>query len=300
MKIPQKILLTGGTGLLGTKLTEFFSAEGSIVLALNRTKPLDSTCAKWIKWDMLSGRLPDDFSFEGIDVIVHNAALILEGKSNEERRELQAVNVLFTEDLMKKAAGSGVNKVLFTSSLSFIRKPLPSIIIEDSPLAPKTPYASSKYSGEQIVRKYAEQSKMDYYIFRISSPVSDRLDLMPKTVVRKWIEQAISGAEINVYGSGERTQNFVSVSDVAEVYLNAIRNHFPCGLYNIASEDSISMHELASIISKKFGVSVNFSGEDQNEHDRWNVSIEKAKRVLNFNPKFTSKEVIVELLNSNL
>src|SRR6202007_362874 len=130
---------------------------------------------------------------------------------------------------------------------------------------------------------------IDFYIFRLSSPVSAAFNRMPQTVVRKWIEQGISGKPILVYGKGRRTQNFIATSDISSIYNYCINHHCPSGIYTVASANSISMESLARIISKHFNVPLIFEGEDSLENERWNISIEKAKRELNYNPQFDSE-----------
>ena len=92
----------------------------------------------------------------------------------------------------------------------------------------------------------------------------------------------------------------MAVSDIADAFLSCIQKDDISGIFNIASSNAISMLDLAKMISEKFSNQYQFIGEDVNENDRWNISIEKAKQQLNYLPNYTSTQAITNLLNNIL
>ncbi len=294
----KKILLTGGTGLIGGSITKTFREEGHKLKIISRTNHEFTYGVQWILFDLASDKLLDSNYFNEVDVIVHNAASLKAGISDVEISELESVNVSFTRKLLDKAVEAGVKRVIFTSSISVISKPLPDIISEESELAPATPYAVSKLAGENLIQTYAHKFGFKYNILRISSPVADHFDLMPQTVIKKWIESAVAGNDLIVFGSGKRSQNFVAVSDVVNTYLKCLDTKAPSGIFNIASPDLLSMKELSGIIANKWNVGVRFSGEDANENDHWNISVDKAMKLLDYHPEYNSRTSIFKLLES--
>lgn len=294
---PENILLTGGTGLIGRSITQALSFKGWKTQAIYRNKIIPSKNISWIKYDILSDSTNDLFSkLEKVDIIIHNAASL--SMNQEDNSEIDQTNIKFTEDLLKFAVNNRVKKILFTSTLSSIRKPLPDLITEESEIAAFSAYSESKLAGEKLIQRYCEKYGIKYCILRVASPVVNNLELMPNTVIKKWIDQSTYGKTIKIYGTGNRTQNFVSVTDISNAFLKCIENMDTIGIFNIASNDSISMLEIAEMITKKYKNTYEFTGIDDNEKDKWNISIEKARKLITYSPEFSSKEVILNLLNS--
>jgi UDP-glucose 4-epimerase len=215
-----------------------------------------------------------------------------------ELAELQSVNVDFTEQLVSMAAMSGIKKIIFTSSFSLIGKPLPEYITEESVTNPTTPYSQSKYLGENAIKRISEKHNIEYAILRISSPISTNLDLMPQNVVKSWITQARNGKEIQLYGNGSRTQDFVSVDDIAAAFLKSCNIQGFSGIFNIASGNTLSMKNLAELICNRYNSSYFNFGTDLNEGDRWNIVIDKARTMIGYSPAYTSETCIKSLLQS--
>jgi len=299
MSKDTRIFLTGATGLIGGELSKMLNSKFSNVSALYRSKKLELNEFEWIKFDISKDPLDRlDDCLKRTDIVIHNAGSLKIGRNSEEIKELQQVNIDFTRNLLDRMSKYKVGKIIFTSSLSTIKKPLPNLITESSVSAPVSYYSKSKYSVEELIKECSEKYGLAYTIMRIASPIASHLDAMPDTVVKKWIEAGIAGKTILVYGSGERTQDFVSVSDIANAFLCSIKNPEVSGVFNIASGYSISMLELAQLITTKFGNKYEFANIDENENDRWNVSISKAREQLLFKPQYTSREAIEKLLDS--
>lgn len=294
----ERIFITGGTGLVGTALSDAFSAGNFKLNATYRTRRTNDSNINWIKNDFKNRDFDFYENLANVDVIVHNAAVIKEGKNQSELDELASVNVEFTRRLLNAASSFDIKKIIFTSSFSFIRKPLPEIITENSAQEVNSAYAESKYIGEQLLQEHAEKYNVNYNICRISSPISFDLDVMPDNVIKKWIMQSKAKVPITVYGNGQRRQDFVSVLDIAQAYLSCIDNGNVNGIFNIAAGNTLSMLELATLITRHFGNEYSCVGQDENESDKWNISIDKAREYLNYIPIYSSESVVTKLLNS--
>jgi UDP-glucose 4-epimerase len=294
-----KILITGGTGLVGTALLNRLSKGDFDISVLYRNPiPGNHMPSNWIPVNYQDPLLDLQSLFAGVDVLIHNAASLKIGNTPEEISEIKAFNYEFTERLFVCAGVCNVKKIILTSSLSLLEKPLPEIITEESKTNPISYYSKSKYFAEEMLVRLAKEFQFEYSILRISSPVSKMFSVMPQTVLQKWINDARSGTQISVFGKGTRSQDFVSVDDIAEAFYLCIITSHESGIFNIASGNTLSMKELAKMISQKFNAGFSFSGSDQNESDIWNVSIDKAARELGYAPRFTSSSCIQYLLNS--
>jgi UDP-glucose 4-epimerase len=289
-----RVFLTGGTGLIGTGLKDLFARKASLTGVLTRTRHHDSEY-------FVCGNLADPSLdlrpyFERTDVVVHNAASVKPGRNPDEIKEIEETNVNATRRILDWAAAAGVKKIVFSSTFSSIKKPLPELITESSEVEPVLAYSKSKIECEKMIETASGQTGMKYSVLRISSPVAFNFDLMPENVVKSWIKQSMLGQVIKVYGDGSRAQDFVAVSDVADAFFSAATRPEADGIFNVASGTALSMLDLARMITAKFGNSFEFVAADIPE--KWNISLLKSLNVLHYRPRFTAAEAISGLLNS--
>lgn len=288
--MPQdlRILLTGGTGLIGKCITRTLLSAGFEVIAITRrlsSYHIQGPGIRWIEHDFSKGSIKSRLEGVPFNCLVHAAAWKGIGTSPEDLRNLVQVNLTSTIDLLDLCDSQATRCVVFISSYSLLRKPLENPISEKHPVGPTTPYALSKLLGEELVKRYALAKGVRSVILRISSPVPTRLEELPNTVVKKWLELASHGNSITVYGSGTRSQDFVHVEDIACAVHKSIVTQEATGLYNIASGRPLSMLILAQEIARLKSVPIDFQGVDPNEADRWLISIDRARSDLGFMPK---------------
>lgn len=296
----KNVLITGGTGLVGTDLLKQFVSENYKVYAVARKEAsFNRDYLIWIKKDFeeIDSNFFRDLS--NIDIIIHAGALINKDDSISDFNNFRVINMEFSEKLFYWCSNlKNYPTVIYISSLSFIQKPLSGIITESSPLAPISLYGISKYWGELALFGYSKSGAYRPVALRLSSPITFNMKLLHNTVVKKWIDNSLKKEKIHVYGKGTREQDFVSTLDITQAVFKIIQNENIQGVYNIASGSTISMTELADLISKKFSVEFDYTGKDINEKDKWLVSIEKAKKDFDYQPTYTSVKVIKKLLNT--
>jgi nucleoside-diphosphate-sugar epimerase len=292
----ESILLTGGTGMVGQSIAKLLVEKGYKVIVMHRGGDLPLGVLG-LYYDIVNSDEDLDNLCPEIDLVIHFAATIKPGNSENEKIEIQKVNIDFTRHLLNFSVKRKIKRFVFASSFSFIQKPLPKIVTEFSPVNPTFFYAYSKKISEEIIHEYYNRYGLNFTILRISSPVSFQLDKMHETVVKKWISNAIKKNNLTLYGSGSRSQDFVAVSDIANsVYLSLIKNIN--GIFNIASGTSLSLNELAEMIKSKFGVDCEHYPNDEEGVDAWNISIENSTRKLGYNPAYTAREAIAELIKN--
>jgi UDP-glucose 4-epimerase len=292
------ILLTGATGLVGSHILRALMQRKYNITVLSRKNKHENTDINWIQTDLMDFDASTLNDLKGIDVLVHNAGCIKTGLTKEDRDEIRKINFEATSKLFDWAQSTGIKKIIFTGSTSVIKKPLPELITEEADTNPSHYYGESKLFAENKLLALNENTDMANVILRISSPVPLSFEQLPQTVLKKWIDKSSAGGDIDVYGSGERTQDFISVRDIAAAFICSIEKESAYGVFNIASGTTISMIGLARLITNKFQNKINFTGIDANENDRWNISIEKAENILGFQPEFTSEENIKNLLTT--
>lgn len=147
-------------------------------------------------------------------------------------------------------------KVVFPSTRLVYRgidKPLTEMDEKDS----KTIYAANKLACEGYLKAYHDSFDIPYIIFRICIPYGNLLsnDYSFGTV-GFFIKQAKAGKDITLYGGGSIKRTFTHMEDLCSQVINgAFKSGSNGGIYNIGGE-TLSLHDAAEIIAKKFGVSV--------------------------------------------
>jgi UDP-glucose 4-epimerase len=288
----KKILITGANGVIGKDVVELLHFKGYNIIELVRSINKKDQ----FQFDILNGNWSIlENLFKDVNVLIHLAASLKIGENQSEIDELNKVNVDFTEYLLKLSVKNKVEKIIFSSTLSFIQKPLTYKINESSVVNPIYHYSLTKFKCEELIHKYANKYELNYAILRISSPIIFDFDKMHNNFLKKWISLSKKGEDIIVHGSGSRSQDFVATLDIANAVNLILLKDKINGVFNIASGSSISLIEIANLITGKYYNSYHLKDNDLIA-EKWNISIEKAKSQLFYTPMYSSKQIIEKLL----
>lgn len=291
-----RVLLTGGTGLVGADVLDRLVRDGYEVVCVNRRRPPEGPRVTWIAADLAGDPGPFIARLPAADFVVH-AAAARTGPSGEELAYLRRVNVDFTAALFDWAAARSVRAVVYVSGFNLLRRPLEPVITEEHPVAPDTPYAITKHEGELALAAHANRGRFRGVCLRLSSPIPFAYDRLHDTVVKTWIDRARAGRPLTVFGPGDRTQDFVATEDIASAVVGSLQREAR-GTYNVASGTALTMRELAELVAVRWPVPVRFAGDDPNASERWNVSIARARADLGFTPAYTARATIERLLTA--
>jgi len=183
-------------------------------------------------------------------------------------------------------------KIVFSSSIAVYgpHEKLP--ITEDFEREPVSAYGKSKFDAECLLHEEAERSGLRLAIARFSNvygPSSNR-----GTILDNLVDAAICSKRVVVHGSLELRRDFIHVGDAAHALI--LMGAFE-GIFNIGSGRALSIRELISIVEKVSGKRIDVKVFPV-EHGQVDIelSVEKAKRILGFEPKVSLDDGIRELL----
>lgn len=224
------------------------------------------------------------------EVIVHAAASL--------EKDLFAASVSLTNCLgaqeMLKLAATWRSYFVFTSSVPVIGMPRQLPITEDHPVSPPSAYHASKLYGEHLVRLAAGQGLVGAAL-RLTAPIG--IGMPPNRILSVFVRQAISSKPIQLAGRGTRCQDYVDARDIAIAVEQCLAIR-ASGTYNIGSGRAISNEELAhkciSLVQSRSAVEFN-GKEDPEEGWKWEVSIERASKVLGYKPRFSLDDSVQDL-----
>jgi nucleoside-diphosphate-sugar epimerase len=207
------VVVTGGSGFIGSKLVRALALRGDVVRSLDRVVDPDVPPAvEFTRADIRDEAALAEV-FRGADVVFHSVGLVPIAKDD---RGFWAINVDGTRAVMRVASAASVKKVIHISSSAVYGAPSQNPVTEETPATPMDPYGRAKWAAEGEVAR-AVRAGLDVTIIRPRTTVGPgRLGIMQ--ILFEWIR---SGAPIPVLGPGDNVYQFVHVADLVDACLRA-------------------------------------------------------------------------------
>jgi dihydroflavonol-4-reductase len=255
----MRLLVTGGTGFIGSHLAEEGRRRGADVVAFGLTdRPEEKANAELLAGlgaEILPGSITDAdlcrTAMRGVTHVFHLAVAMREGGKSDEFFE--SINLDGSRHLLEAASVRRVQRFVYCSTIGIYGHRAPGITREDSPLAPGNIYERTKVSAERLVREFAEKCDLPAVVLRpadVYGPRDQRLLKMFKGVSR---------GKFPLFGSGEGRRHMVYVDDVVSAFFKACERDEALGQgLIIAGPKSCTLRELLDEVvhatgSKRFG-----------------------------------------------
>jgi len=287
----KPVILTGATGLIGNAiLRELLAKEKQVVMAsstpgLKSLHPLLSILPYSLAESTLNEKLTK--TMHECEGIIHCAAIRPTKRNPLAMAKLYGDNVSGTAILMAAAAELLVPSFIHLSGVNLFSADI-SVLDESLLPQPRDLYLLAKWAAEQTANLLHSASDTAYVNLRVSAPYGPRW--RNKAVIPLFIEKAINDECIPLMGSGKREQVFTHVDDIAKAAILCMEKRVG-GTFNIASNQPVSMHELATTIIEALPESqseIIFTGKaDPNEGQQRIVPLDKIKNQCNWQPEET-------------
>jgi UDP-glucose 4-epimerase len=284
MRNPDKWLITGGCGFIGTALIKnFFRDDHYRIRVLDNLSvgsredlsrvcnfkeisinnlssdytglssvniPLSSETVQLLVGDI---RDPETclMSARDIDVIVHLAANTGVLPSVENPRADMEANVIGTLNVLEAARQMSVKRFVFASSGAPAGEVEPPIHEEIAP-HPVSPYGASKLAGEGYCSAYYRTFGIKTVVLRFGN-VYGSGSSHKSSVVAKFIRQGLKGETCEIYGDGEQTRDFIYVDDLVDAILKAALFDSGGEIFQIATSKEHTVNEVAKILKEELG-----------------------------------------------
>ncbi|MDV7135044.1 NAD-dependent epimerase/dehydratase family protein [Williamsia muralis] len=227
----MRTLVTGGAGFIGSTLVDRLLADGHDVVALddfsrgarsNLTGAVERGC-RIVEGDLTVADLETVVAQAQPEVIFHLAAQIDVRTSVSDPVADAQVNVVGTVRLAEAARRAGVRKIVFTSSGgSIYGSPEHLPVAESAPVAPMSPYAAAKVSGEVYLNMYRSLYGLDCTHIAPANVYGPRQDPHGEAgVVAIFARNLLSGSTTKLFGDGGNTRDYVYVDDVVQAFVLA-------------------------------------------------------------------------------
>jgi UDP-glucose 4-epimerase len=296
-----RFLITGGAGFIGSNLAHALTARGEPVRILDdfSTGRAQNLSGIEDRIEILRGDIRDPATagraVEGIEVVLHQAALNSNPRSIKEPELTNAVNVAGTLRLLEAARAAGVRRVVYASSSSVYGDTPGLPKIEDMALAPMAPYGVSKLAAEYYCRVFTQVYGLETVSLRYFNVFGPRQhpDSEYAAVIPRFLRRMLAGKQPVIFGDGEHSRDFTPVENVVAANLLAAETGQGVGeVFNIAGGSPSTLNQLAAWLNQLLGTSLAPVYEPPRPADIRHsyASIQKAERVLGYRPNVQVQE----------
>jgi nucleoside-diphosphate-sugar epimerase len=290
---PKRILLTGARGFLGRAV--YWQAKKAFpeaeIIAVGRKPPQHPLDPPGPVGDLTQKDTWLSLG-EAFDVIYHVAGTL------PIRGHAVLNNIVMADCLYDACSRWRPSFLAYASTISVYPLGEVDTLTEEVAPRPNSPYGIAKLAGEhycQLARSFCD----NLAILRLASIYGPGKRSDFKTVMDIFIANVLSGQAPTVFGAGERTQDFVFLTDAAQAFIDATRAG-ASGTFNIGSGVATSMYDLAKTVIEVLGAP-SMSPElipGQQEDPSVKLSIKRAKDILGYCPEVSLAEGIQRLLET--
>jgi len=300
MRKHKRILVTGGAGLIGSRLCERLLQEGHEIICADNFYTGSKDNIKHLMSNPYFEIIRHDITFPlyvEVDEIYHLACPASRVHYQNDPVFTIKTAVYGTINMLGIAKRTKA-KILLTSTSEVYGDPEIHPQPEEyrgnvNPIGPRACYDEGKRCAETLFFDYHRQHKVRIKIARIFNTYGPRMHINDERVVSNFIIQVLKGEYITVYGDGSQTRSFCYVDDMVEGLIRLMNTPDEItGPINLGNREEISILQLAKIIIKltKRKSKIGFKPVAQDDPRRRCPDITKAKKILNLEPKVLVEE----------
>lgn len=259
----MKILVTGGTGFIGSFVVEALLSNGHEVRVIANGRQLPVYLQKlsnqityyqgdFGETDVLEKALP------GCDAVIHLAWSTVPKQTRGATAYEFSGNLNSNINLIEKCIDFNIDKFVFISSggtVYGIPEQIP--VGENHPQNPISNYGLGKLTMEKLLYLYHHNQKFNYTVLRVSNAYGERQNLYKNQgVIGVWLKNISQNKPIEIWGDGSVVRDYVYVQDVAHAVLNALAKVKSADIYNIGGGGKgHSLNDIIAVIKVGLGIS---------------------------------------------
>ena len=306
-------LIVGGAGFIGSHFVKTLLAKSDSPVRVvdNFCSGTESHIAPFLSnpnFELVRMDVEDTpqltVAMENIQCVIHLASNPDIAKAALEPRIDFIQGTVLTESVCEAARLSKVQTILYASGSGVYGDAGYELLTESSPLKPISTYGASKLAGETLLASYSYMFGIKALAFRFANVVGP---MQTHGVGYDFLNRLKANpAFLNILGNGKQSKSYIHVDDVIAGVLHAnsvVKSGFD--VFNISTDDQITVNEIASTAASVLGIELNaiklnYSGGDRGwKADVPVVRLSAAKlKELGWTPRLTSQEAIHASLKS--
>ena len=306
----MKMLITGGSGFIGSHLCDKYTREGHSVFCLdnfmsgnlmNIRHLLNCRNFKLIKGDIRDFNLLEKI-MRDVDVVFHLAAQVHVDRSYIEPQLTYEVNVIGTQNILEVARIYDANKVIYASTSEVYGSAQYVPIDEQHPLNAPHPYGASKIAADRMCHAYIQTYGMNIPIIRLFNTFGPRQrDIGYGGVISIFTRRVLSNMSPIIYGDGLQTRDYTYIEDAVRAYDLVLNHNEPITEpINFGSGREVSILDLTNKIIELCGQ----KGSTKPTHveprigevERFIADASKAQKLLGWEPKYNFEKGLKEFV----
>jgi UDP-glucose 4-epimerase len=308
----SKILVTGGAGFIGSHLVDRLIDERNEVIVLDNLTTgkkefiqhnFNNPRFRFYQVDLLTDNI--DKYFRNVDEVWHLAANPDTRTALKDTKVDIEQNILLTFKVLEAMRKNNIKRIVFTSSSTVYGEAKQIPTPEDYPCKPISLYGASKLACESLISAYVHTFDFNAVIFRLANIIGPRIT---HGVIYDFIEKLKKNPnKLEILGDGNQKKSYLYITDCIEGMIFASRKVNSFEIFNLGSEDWISVKEISEIICKELNLTPRLKFGSNNRGWKGDVplmllDISKIKQ-LGWKPKFNSKNAVtltVKIINKNV
>lgn len=299
----KKILVTGGAGFIGSHLVDALINKGADVsvidnLSTGSVENINNKC-KFYKLDISDQKVDKVFK-EGRFDFVYSLAFNTNVPRAVKDPLFDVQSLVGNLNIMEMSKKYNVKKIILASS-GFVygnTKRLPTL--ENEEIMPDNPYIITKFASENYLKFYNKAYGMDFVVLRYSTVYGPR---QINGAMADYINSIMMGKQAIIYGNGLKTRDYVFIDDVISANLKVLdfkSDTMTNPIFNIGTSKETTLNELYFKIAKFLNKKSNplYVDDRPGEIMRFKLSYGKAKKYLNWEPKFDLDKGLILTIES--
>jgi len=288
-----KVLVTGGSGFIGSHIVDKLVENGYEVRVFDRAKPLRED-VEWFNGDLLNEKDVLGAS-KDIEAIYHLAAIADVNVAISHFDVCLMVNEMGTMNVLKSATAEEVERVVLAST-TWVYGRNKGVVDENTSIPfPDHIYTKTKIGQEQLIYSWNQHQGLPYTILRYDIPYGPRM--RSNMAVSIFVRKALREEPITIFGDGNQGRCFIYIDDLAEGNVKALSESAKNQVINLAGHEFVTMNKIVENLKKIFsGIQVNYEPPRPHDFEGSVTSIEKAKQLLNWEPKIAFREGLAKYI----
>ncbi len=298
----MKVLITGGAGYVGTKLTKALVqnpeideiriydnlSHGHFNFFVGAKYP-NPEKIKLVQADILDSRQLKK-SLKNVDVIIHLAAKVTTPFANADSHFYEQVNHWGTAEVVYAAEEMGVEKLIYLSSTSVYGAS--SDMANESTLAvPRTFYGISKMRGEEHVMRFAD--KHEGLVFRAGNVYGFSKSMRFDAVINRFMYDANFANRIKINGSGKQSRAFIQVDYLVDSLTKSVMKKIPSGTYNLVDKN-LQIFDVVDVLKEMYpSLEFLFSNQHMNLRE---LKVSRESQLYSYIDRYEPRELKEELV----
>lgn len=249
----MRVLVTGGSGFLGSHVADALCAEGHDVVLFDKNPSKHLAPNQ----QMVLGSVLDQAALAKAvakcDIVYHFAAMADIDEAINNPRKAVETNVIGTLNLLEAARDAAIERFVYASSI-YVYSNQGSF------------YRTTKQASENLLLDFNERYGLSYTVLRFGSLYGPRAGA--ENSIHRLLAQALEHREITYAGTGDEVREYIHVSDAASMAVDILETEFANKIIHLTGRERMKTREIMEMIGEMLGedVKITFSNESMTGH----------------------------------